>query len=130
MFLLSAHNVCAQDTTSNSKDPYGDMIFDRTEVIPSFPGGNDSLNAYIRRNMRYPKEAIENALTGKVVIKFIVEKDGNITNPVKLVDYVGHGCADEAYRLIRNMPKWLPGKQKGKLVRAYYVLPITFSISN
>lgn len=127
MLLLFAHNVCAQDTTS-SKIP--DDIFDRAEVMPSFPTGKDSLNAYLRRNIRYPKEAIESALTGKVVIKFIVEKDGSITYPVVLKDGVGGGCADEALRLIKTMPKWLPGQQRGKPVRVYYVLPITFSISN
>ena len=105
-------------------------IFDRAEVMPSFQNGAKGLTKYLKENLRYPKTAVKNKVEGKVWVKFIVEKDGSISNPVILKTTVGSECTDEALRLVNKMPKWWPGKQNGKAVRVYYILPITFSLKD
>ena len=105
-------------------------IFDRAEIMPSFQNGAKGLTKYLKENLRYPKTAVKNKVEGKVWVKFIVEKDGSISNPVILKTTVGSECTDEALRLVNKMPKWWPGKQNGKTVSVYYILPITFSLKD
>lgn len=105
-------------------------IFDRAEVMPSFPGGTMELMRFLSNNIHYPKLALENSLQGKVVIKFTVDIDGIVKDPVVLKDGVGGGCAEEAIRVINLMPKWSPGMQKGMPVKVFYTLPISFKLSD
>lgn len=126
-------NITKQDTTIESQinqTVIQQDIFDRAEVMPSFLGGIPALFDFIKSNLQYPSLAFENGLEGKVIVKFVVEKDGSITNAVVLKDGVGGGCADEALRIINNMPKWKPGTQRGKPVRTYYLLPVNFTLKN
>jgi protein TonB len=90
-------------------------------------GGFDSLAVFLSKNLKYPTLAKENGIEGRVVVRFVVEKDGTLTN-ITLLRKVGWGCDDEATRLIKQMPNWTPGKMNGKPVRTYYTLPIVFSL--
>ena len=103
-------------------------IFMVVEEDPEFPGGIDSLYAFIRRNLHYPEEAWNNKIEGTVYVTFSVEKDGSISN-VKLLRDIGGGCGAEAVRVVKLMPKWKPGKQRGIPVRTQFNLPIKFKMS-
>ena len=102
-----------------------DSIYNIVEVAPEFPGGMDKMAKYLSENISYPEEAKEKGISGRVFISFVVEKDGSVTN-VKVMRSIGGGCDDEAVRVVKAMPKWKPGLQKGKPVRVNYVLPIFF----
>lgn len=106
----------------------GDVsIIQVVEVEPEFPGGMDSLYAWIARNTKYPRLARENNIEGTVYVQFVIEKDGSISNVTLLRD-IGYGCGKEALRVVNSMPKWKPGRQRGKPVRARYNLPIKFNL--
>lgn len=98
------------------------------QIMPEFQGGLKSLYAYLGENIKYPRIAIYKKLEGSVHLQFIVERDGSVSNIVILRDEVGGGCAEEAIRVVENMPKWTPGKQMGKNVRVKFTLPIHFEV--
>jgi protein TonB len=98
------------------------------QQIPEFPGGEEALMSYLSSHIKYPQLAIDNEKEGKVVIGFVVNKDGNI-NEIKIVKELGYGCDDEAIRVINGMPKWKPGKNNGKPVNVYFNLPIEFQLN-
>lgn len=102
-------------------------VFVVVEDDPEFPGGMDSLKAFIERNLVYPQLAKDNKIEGKVFVTFVVEKDGSISG-VKVLRDIGYGCGAEAIRVVMKMPKWKPGKQRGKPVRVQYNLPIVFKL--
>lgn len=110
------------------ESPKEPEIFDRAEVMPQFPGGVVAMMAYLKNNLQYPAHAKEYGLEGKVIVKFIIDKDGSVLEPVILKDAVGGGAGDEAIRLVKAMPKWTHGSQRGKPVRVYYVVPVTFRL--
>ena len=95
------------------------------EEMPEFPGGTDSLNAFLRREIVYPKVALENGIKGTVLVEFVVEKDGRVTNGKVKVPLFPE-CDVEALRGVMSMPNWKPGKNMGKPVRCYFQIPITF----
>lgn len=102
-------------------------IFQVVEQDPEFPGGVEALYKYIQSNIKYPQLAKENNITGRVFVTFVVEKDGSVSN-VKAARDIGGGCGAEAVRVVKSMPKWKPGKQRGKAVRAAYTLPVNFTL--
>lgn len=102
-------------------------IFTVVEEEPKFPGGMEALYKYLGSNIKYPQLARENGITGKVYVTFVVEKDGSIANPRILRD-IGGGCGAEAIRVVKAMPKWSPGKQRGKAVRVQFNLPVNFNL--
>lgn len=102
-------------------------VFVVVEDMPSFPGGN--VQKWIGKNVKYPVLAMENGIQGKVYIQFVIEKDGSITD-VKVIRGVDASLDKEAIRVVQSMPKWKPGKQRGKAVRVSYTLPINFQLSN
>jgi protein TonB len=110
----------------NFSDDSSEILLE-CEVAPGFLGGFDSLAVFLSKNLKYPTLAKENGIEGRVVVRFVVEKDGTLTN-ITLLRKVGWGCDDEATRLIKQMPNWTPGKMNGKPVRTYYTLPIVFSL--
>ncbi|HRB92485.1 MAG TPA: TonB family protein, partial [Chitinophagales bacterium] len=112
------------------EQPKEPEIFDRAEVMPTYPGGPVEMMKFLSKNIKYPSLARENNLEGKVIVKFYVDTDGTVKSPEILKDGVGGGCADEAVRVVKTMPKWSPGTQRGKNVKVYYVLPVTFKLSN
>lgn len=95
------------------------------EVEPQFPGGAEALYKFIEDNLRYPPLAAENNIGGRVFIQFVVDTDGTIQNPRILRD-IGGGCGQEALRIVKLMPKWIPAKQDGKDVAALFTLAVTF----
>lgn len=92
------------------------------EVMPQF---NGDMNAFLQRNLNYPHAAKENNIEGSVVIQFVVNEDGSVTE-AKVVRGIGGGCNEEALRVIKSMPKWKPGEQNGHAVKVFYTLPIRF----
>ena len=100
---------------------------DILERDPAFPGGLETLSKYIADNIEYPPQAKDAKVTGTVYVSFIVEKDGSITIVECLRD-IGYGCCEEAILLVKSMPRWNPGIQKGKPVRTQFNLPITFDL--
>ena len=105
-----------------------DKVFDVVEEPPSYPGGMGALMQFLSSNIKYPVEAEENGIQGRVICTFVVEKDGSITD-VKVAKSVALSIDNEAMRVINSMPNWSPGKQNGALVRVKYTLPITFRLS-
>lgn len=101
-------------------------IFEVVENMPKFPDGN--VQAWIVKNIKYPTEAVEKNIQGKVFLQFIIEKDGSVSD-VKVLRGVDALLDKEAIRVVRTMPKWIPGKQKGEIVRVRYALPINFALS-
>ena len=102
-------------------------IFQIVEEMPSFPGGEAKLMEYVAKNIKYPQIARETGIQGRVFVGFVVEPDGSISN-VKLLRGIGGGCDEEAMRVIKSLPKWKPGKQRGKAVRVSYMLPVNFKL--
>ncbi len=103
------------------------IIFQVVENDPEFPGGLEALMKYLKQNIKYPQLARENNITGRVFVTFVVEKDGSVTG-VRVLRDIGGGCGQEAVRVVKSMPKWTPGKQRGKAVRVQYNLPVNFSL--
>jgi TonB family protein len=102
-------------------------VYQIVEEMPEFPGGEKGLMEYASNNVKYPEEAKNKNIAGRVFVSFIVEKDGSI-NEVKVLRGIGGGCDEEAVRVIKSMPKWKPGKQRGKPVRVKYTVPVNFKL--
>ena len=103
-------------------------IFQVVEEQPMFPGGMEELMKFLQTNIRYPKEAQERGLQGRVIVQFVVNKDGSICDE-KVVRSVDPQLDAEALRIVRSMPNWTPGKQRGEAVRVRFTLPVTFRLS-
>ena len=104
-----------------------DSIYQIVEVMPEFPGGTEKMMDYLSKNIKYPEAAKEKGISGRVFLSFVIEKDGAVSN-VKVAKGIGKECDDEALRVVKAMPKWKPGLQKGKPVRVNYMLPIFFKL--
>lgn len=102
-------------------------VFMVVEKMPSFPGGDAALMKYLRKNVKFPAIAQENGIQGRVYVEFVVNKDGRIVD-VKILKGVDRHLDEEALRVVRNMPSWEPGEQRGKAVRVSYRLPINFTL--
>ena len=102
-------------------------IFIIVEEMPSFPGGDVKMMEYLAKNIKYPQMARESGIQGRVFINFVVEPDGHVSN-VKVIRGIGGGCDEEAVRVVKAMPKWKAGKQRGKAVRVSYNLPVNFRL--
>lgn len=104
-----------------------DKVYTAVEQMPCFPGGQSAMNSYLSNNLRYPEKTANEGIQ-RVIVAFIVEKDGSISN-VEIERSVERNLDDEALRVVKNMPKWTPGKQNGSEVRVKMVIPITFRIN-
>ena len=102
-------------------------IFKIVEEMPSFPGGEAKLMEFVGKNIKYPQIARETGIQGRVFVNFVVEPDGSVSN-VSVLRGIGGGCDEEAMRVVKSMPKWKPGKQRGKAVRVQYMLPVNFRL--
>lgn len=102
-------------------------IFKIVEEMPAFPGGEAKLMEYVAKNVKYPQIARETGVQGRVYVNFVVEPDGSVSN-VSVLRGIGGGCDEEAIRVVKSMPKWKPGKQRGKAVRVSYMLPVNFKL--
>lgn len=101
--------------------------FTIVEQMPEFPGGDDALMSYLSKNIKYPAYAQENDITGTVLVNFVVNEDGSVTQ-AKITKGIKGGCDEEALRVVRNMPRWRPGKQGGQAVRVYFDVPVNFQL--
>lgn len=119
--VLKAKEVIAQEK------PVEEKVFDVVEQMPQFPGGDAALFEYLSTHIKYPTIAEENGVQGRVIVTFVVERDGSITD-VKVVKSVDPSLDKEASRLVAGMPKWIPGKQNGSAVRVKYTVPVTFRL--
>jgi protein TonB len=97
------------------------------EVMPQFPGGETAWSKFLQKNLRYPQEAIDAGVSGKVFISFVVEKDGHLSN-ITVMRGVGYGLEQEAIRVLKLVPPWKPGIQNGQPVRVQYNMPFNFQI--
>ena len=102
--------------------------FDVVEQMPEFPGGAAGMMKFIAENVKYPEEAYSKGIEGRVLVQFIIEKDGSVTN-VKVIKKVNDAIDAEAVRVVKAMPKWKPGKQNGREVRVKYTIPVIFRLS-
>jgi protein TonB len=102
-------------------------VYTYVEQMPVFPGGQEALLKYIAQNIKYPALALRNQVEGKVFIAFVVGPDGQVSD-VKVQKGIGAGCDEEAARVIKNLPKFAPGKQNGRAVSVSYTVPVTFAI--
>ena len=102
-------------------------VFDVVEQMPQFPGGPNALFEYLSKNIKYPVVAEENGIQGRVIVTFVVERDGSITD-VKVAKSVDPSLDKEAQRVVKSMPHWIPGKQNGSAVRVKYTVPVTFRL--
>jgi periplasmic protein TonB len=100
-------------------------VFMFVEQMPEFPGGEEALQRYLQKNINYPTFALENDITGRVYMEFVVDNNGEIYD-VTIKKDIGGGCGKEAERVVKNMPKWTPGKQNGKPVKVRFNLPVVF----
>lgn len=128
LLLLSAFSLYAQTNGNNDSAPNADTtIFQFVEWMPE-PGFN--LNEYLAKNMKYPKEVVSNNIEGKVYVRFVINTDGSITHPEITGRRIENGelLEKESIRVVKNMPKWKPGKQNGQPVRVRYVLPLTWKL--
>ena len=107
--------------------PEVEKVFDVVEQMPSFPGGPSALMEWLSNNVKYPVVAQENGVQGRVVVSFVVERDGSLTD-VKVVRGVDPSLDREASRVVRAMPRWIPGKQNGSAVRVKYNVPVAFRL--
>lgn len=112
------------DGTGEADD---DFIYDFLESNPEFPGGDDGLRKYLNNTIKYPKLARDYNVTGRVIVEFIIEKDGSVSS-VKVLDPKGYGLDEESIRVVKNMPKWKPGIYNKEAVRFVYRLPIVYTL--
>ncbi len=103
-------------------------VYEMTEVRPSYPSGQKALEDYIANHSEYPQMAVDDNKEGTINVQFIVDENGNVTNAKVLGADLGDGLSDEAVRVISKMPKWEPGKVKGKNVKTRLTLPVTYKI--
>ena len=126
LFTTAVSLACAQQpVSSNNAD--NDIIFSVVENEPEYPGGEDAMYKFLTKNLQYPKTAIEKNIEGIVIVEFVVEKDGKLSN-IKVIRSVSPELDSEAVRVISKMPKWKPGTQRGKKVRSTFRLPINFQM--
>ena len=104
-------------------------VYTIVEQMPAFPGGEEKLIEFVSKNVEYPQEAKEEGVQGRVFVGFVVEKDGSVGD-VKLLRGIGHGCDEEAVRVVKMLPKWKPGMHNGEFVRVSYQIPINFKLED
>ena len=123
--VLKAKEEIAQPEPPKHEEE--NKVFDVVEQMPSFPGGMGALMSWLSQNMKYPTIAAENGVQGRVIVQFVVEKDGSITD-VHVAKSVDPSLDKEAARVVKAMPHWIPGKQNGSAVRVKYTVPVTFKL--
>ena len=122
--VLKAKEVIAQPEPPKEEET---EVFDVVEVMPSFPGGQAALFEWLSKNIKYPVVAEENGVQGRVIVTFVVERNGSITD-VQVVKSVDPSLDKEAVRVVKAMPHWIPGKQNGSAVRVKFTVPVTFRL--
>ncbi len=109
-------------------EPLEEVPFFVVEQMPTYPGGLKALYGYFGKKMKYPSQARKMGIEGRVTVTFVIDKDGSVTD-IKLLRGIGGGCDEETIRILKNLPKWNPGKQRGKAVKVQMTLPINFKLN-
>lgn len=126
--VLKAEQEIAQPEPPKEVEKVAEnKVFDVVEQMPSFPGGMGALMSWLGSNIRYPVVAQENGIQGRVIVSFVVERDGSITD-VRVARGVDPSLDREAARVVSSMPRWNPGKQNGQAVRVKYTVPVSFRL--
>ena len=130
--LLACRTATAQETIIPYRPGFGPVdegkVYDVVEQMPSFPGGPAAMMEFISRSIVYPVSALKQELQGRVIVSFIVERDGRLSN-AKVVKSVAPDLDKEALRIVKKMPRWIPGQQNGRKVKVKYTVPITFRLN-
>ena len=130
--LLTCRTATAQETIIPYRPGFGPVdegkVYDVVEQMPSFPGGPAAMMEFISRSIVYPVSALKQELQGRVIVSFIVERDGRLSN-AKVVKSVAPDLDKEALRIVKKMPRWIPGQQNGRKVKVKYTVPITFRLN-
>ena len=122
--------ICVMEVARNSAAvvrPVKDLAYDVVEVMPEYPGGSEALSKYLSESIKYPEEAYKNGIQGRVIVTFVINKDGSISD-AKVVKSVDPQLDEEALRVVHSMPNWIPGRQNGEPVNVKYTVPITFKL--
>ena len=125
LLMLFCFAVKAQQTTVNADT----LVYTAVEKEPTFPGGMNQFGRYLVKKLRYPADSRIHNIRGTVIIQFIVEKDGSLSN-IHVIRGVAEDLNQEALRLLRNSPKWIAGTQNGVPVRAMYTVPVSFQLAD
>ena len=126
MAVICLMTASAQKTVVSQSNQ---SVFDSVEQMPEFPGGMSALIDFLSSNIKYPEDAIKQNVGGRVMVMFVVETDGSISN-VRVARTVFPSLDSEAIRVVKSMPKWKPGREKGREVRVNYTIPVVFSTNN
>ena len=124
MAFFCLTTISAQKTVVSKKNQ---KVYDVVEKMPQYPGGMVALFEFLEKNLKYPADAQKQKVEGRVIVSFIVETDGSISD-INIVRKVFPSLDEEAVRLLGMMPRWSPGLQNGKPVRVKYAIPITYSL--
>lgn len=127
MVGVAVDGTPAQDEAQAEGSVVQGEVFDVVEKMPEFPGGQQELMNFLMKNMKYPKAATDKGTQGRVVVQFVVNKDGSVVEPT-VVKSVSPELDQEALRVVKMMPKWQPGKQNGEVVRVKYTIPVSFRL--
>lgn len=122
--LKAVEEIAAPEPPKHEEE---NKVFDVVEQMPAFPGGPAALMQYLSSHVKYPAVAEENGISGRVTVQFVVERDGSVTD-VKTMKSVDPSLDREAERVVKSMPKWIPGKQNGAPVRVKYFVPVVFRL--
>lgn len=116
------------NASTNGTNAVNDSIYEHPDQLATYKGGTQAMMTFVMKNVHYPKTAIKQGIQGRVLVEFVVRKDGSITD-VKVHKSVHPDLDKEAVRVVKSMPKWNPGKDKGKYVNVHYVMPIEFRLN-
>jgi protein TonB len=123
VILASYRNISNERITADREG-----VYNRAEVMPSYPGGETALRKFIEENIEYPQRAMDSDAEGTVTLYFAVDEQGTIYTPTVISSKIGYGLEEEAMRVVNKMPKWNPGQIKGRNVKTRFTLPITYQI--
>ena len=128
LILMSFMAVCCLMTANAQKtvvSQTNQKVYDKVEQMPEYPGGMPAMIEFLQTNIKYPEDAVKQKVEGRVMVQFVVETDGSISD-VHVAKQVFPSLDAEAIRVVQVMPKWVPGRENGKVVRVKYNLPIVF----
>ena len=123
--ITSENNSQPSTQTNQNIDSFGNKIYTIVEMRPLFPGGDDKLADFIKKNLKFPVTAKKNKIQGKVIVRFVVNSVGKVEQS-KVIRSLDPECDKEALRVINSLPVFIPGKQEGQNVSVYYIIPVIF----
>lgn len=123
MLLTAAIVTCTPTTASAQTD--SEKVYNTCQVMPQFPGGEKAMMEFIATNLKYPQQAVKDDMQGMVLVDFVINTEGKVTDP-KIVRSLSPECDAEVIRVVGIMPAWTPGQQDGKTVNVKYTLPVMF----